>query len=67
VLTSAAVEYNLGSVYEQLGRADLARASYQKSLEMNPRFDAARKRLESLGPTASRAPASVPSAAVPTH
>lgn len=50
VLVPAAVEYNLGSVYEQLGRADLARSSYTRALELNPRFDAARKRLDALGP-----------------
>lgn len=65
VLTPAAVEYNLGSVYEQLGRFDLARESYLKSLEINPRFEVARKRLESLGRASSRSSAA--NAAVPTH
>lgn len=50
VLTPAAVEYNLGSVQEQLGRMDLARAAYLKALELNPRFEVARKRLDALGP-----------------
>lgn len=67
VLPPAAVEYNLGSVYEQLGRVDLARASYEKSLEINPRFDAARKRLEALGATPGGMPAALPNAAAPMH
>lgn len=50
VLPPAAVEYNLGSVYEQLGELELARGAYETALSIDPRFTDAQKRLTKLGP-----------------
>ncbi|HMO25977.1 MAG TPA: tetratricopeptide repeat protein [Tepidisphaeraceae bacterium] len=54
VLDPPAVEYNLGSVYEQLREGELARSAYETALRIDPNFSDARKRLEKLGlgPTA---------------
>jgi tetratricopeptide (TPR) repeat protein len=40
--------YHLGEVYRQEGRTNEARAMYEKALEIDPEFEAAQKRLESL-------------------
>ena len=42
------VHYNLGSVYEQMGKRQLARAEYQKAVELDPRFAEAQTRLDGL-------------------
>jgi tetratricopeptide (TPR) repeat protein len=45
VLTPAEVHYNLGSVMEQQGKKDQARAYYRKALELDPKLADARSRL----------------------
>jgi tetratricopeptide (TPR) repeat protein len=40
--------YHLGEVYRLGGRADEARAMYQKALEIDPVFEAAQRRLQAL-------------------
>lgn len=40
--------YNLGVVYEKLKRAEEARASYQKALDMDPDFEPSRQKLQGL-------------------
>lgn len=41
--------YHLGEIYRQEGRVAEARVMYEKALEIDPRFEAARKQLENLG------------------
>lgn len=48
VLPPADVMYNLGSVYEQKGRKEEAKAYYRKALELNPQLGDARTRLTAL-------------------
>jgi len=48
VLPPAAVHYNLGSVYEQQGRTEEAKAYYRKALELDPNLRDARARLSVL-------------------
>lgn len=48
VLAPAGVHYNLASVYEQIGRKDLARPEYQRALELDPRMWEAQQRLSRL-------------------
>jgi tetratricopeptide (TPR) repeat protein len=48
VLPPAQVQYNLGSVYEQLGRIDAARDAYKKALAADPNFGDAKSRLNAL-------------------
>lgn len=48
VLTPAEVSYNLGSVHEQRGRKEQAKAEYQKALALDPDFHDARQRLAAL-------------------
>lgn len=48
VLSPAEVYYNLGSVYEQLGRRDDARDAYEKSIQIDPSMREARERLTEL-------------------
>ena len=48
VLNPAEVQYNLASVYEQLGRKDEAREEYQKALELDPKLWEAQSRLSKL-------------------
>ncbi len=48
VLTPAEVSYNLGSIHEQLGRKEQARALYQQALALDPDFDDARQRLAAV-------------------
>ena len=45
VLPPAAVHYNLGSVCEQQGRTEEAKAYYRKALELDPKLTDARARL----------------------
>lgn len=59
VLKPAEVHYNVGSVYETLGRFEQAKAEYNKSLELDPGLADARRRLGELAP-------SVASPAAPT-
>jgi len=50
--TDPSVHYHLGMAYSKIGDFDKAKASLQKALTMNPRFDGAdeaRKTLEGLG------------------
>lgn len=49
VLPPAQVRYNIGSVHEQLGQKDQARAEYRRALELDPGLDAAKTRLASIG------------------
>ncbi len=39
---------NMGSVYQSMGRKDLARTSYQRALELQPGFDPAERALRQL-------------------
>lgn len=48
VLSESQAHYNLGSLYEQLGRRDLARAEYRRALELSPDFPEAQTRLAAL-------------------
>jgi tetratricopeptide (TPR) repeat protein len=48
VLTPAEVSYNLGSVHEQKGHKEQAKAEYQKALELDPDFVDAKQRLVAL-------------------
>ena len=48
VLSPAEVQYNLGSVYEQLGQRDNARAAYTKALQLDPSMREAKARLDAL-------------------
>jgi len=45
VLTPAEAHYDLGSVYEQLGKRELARLEYKSALELNPNLADAQWRL----------------------
>jgi tetratricopeptide (TPR) repeat protein len=48
VLTPAEVHYNLGSVYETLGRPEQARAEYGRALELDPALADAQSRLDEI-------------------
>jgi tetratricopeptide (TPR) repeat protein len=48
VLAPAEVQYNLGSVFEQTGHIEQAKAYYRKALELDPRLTDARSRLAHL-------------------
>ncbi len=48
VLSPAEVHYNIGSVLEQQGKTDQARAEYQKALLLDPNLHDAAKRLKGL-------------------
>jgi len=48
VLKPAEVHYNLGSVFEQQGKPDLARAEYHKALILDPTLHDAKERLAAL-------------------
>lgn len=48
VLSPAEVRYNLGSVFEQLGRKEQAKAEYKKALELDPNLIDAQTRLAGL-------------------
>jgi tetratricopeptide (TPR) repeat protein len=48
VLSDAEVHFNVGSVHEGQGRTELARAEYQKALELNPKLKDASLRLQKL-------------------
>lgn len=52
VLKPAEVHYNVGSVYETLGRPEQAKAEYNKALELDPALADARRRLDELAPSA---------------
>jgi len=45
VLTAAQAHYNLGSVYEQMGKKAEAKAEYRKALELDPGLGEAKTRL----------------------
>lgn len=48
VLTPAEVSYNLGSIHEQQGRREQAKAEYQKALALDPTLHDAKQRLAAL-------------------
>jgi tetratricopeptide (TPR) repeat protein len=48
VLTPAQVHYNVGSVYEQQGKREQAKAEYKKSIELDPNFLDAQTRLDAM-------------------
>ena len=48
VLPPADVHYNLGSVYEQQGKIEQARAEYQEAIKLDPKHNDAQLRLASL-------------------
>lgn len=48
VLQPHEVNYNIASVYEQMGRRDLAQFYYRRSIECNPNFSAAKQKLASV-------------------
>jgi tetratricopeptide (TPR) repeat protein len=48
VLPEAQVHYNLGSVYEQQSKRELAKAEYRKALELDPRLSEAQARMTAL-------------------
>lgn len=48
VLSPAEVRYNLGSVYEQLGRKEQAKAEYKKAIELDPNLVDAQTKLTAL-------------------
>ena len=45
----ANVHFRLGMVYEKEGRKDLARAEYTAAIQLNPKYEDAKKALEALG------------------
>lgn len=49
VLQPAEVAYNIGSVYEELGKKDQAKQKYQEALSLNPKMTDAQTRLLSAG------------------
>jgi tetratricopeptide (TPR) repeat protein len=53
VLSPAEVCYNVGSVYEQQGKIDLARREYEKAVKLDPNMVDAKTRLEGLSATKS--------------
>jgi tetratricopeptide (TPR) repeat protein len=60
VLSEAEAHYNVGSVYESLGRREQAKAEYAKALALDPQFADAQARLSDLqkvGQSPSPAPA----------
>lgn len=61
VLRPAEVHYNVGSVYESLGRREQAKAEYEKALALDPALGDAQARLEALREN----PAGAPGAAAP--
>ncbi len=72
VLSPAEVSYNLGSICEQKGKRDEARAYYQRALELDPKLRDARIRLAILNdPKAARStspatPGGAPAATQPS-
>lgn len=46
--TDPRLPYNLGLIYESFGKTDLARQSFQKSLELKPDFPDSKKALEEI-------------------
>lgn len=46
--TDPRLPYNLGLIYESLGKTDLARQSFQKSLELKPDFPDAQTQLDQI-------------------
>ena len=48
VLTPAEVHYNLGSVYETLGRPEQARTEYKQALDLDPSLADAQSRLDEI-------------------
>jgi len=48
VLTPAEVSYNLGSIHEQFGRKEQAKAEYNRALQLDPTFNDARTRLAAI-------------------
>lgn len=48
VLKPEEVHYNLGSVFEHVGKKDDAKSEYEKALQLNPSFWDAKKRLDRL-------------------
>ncbi|MBV8779797.1 MAG: tetratricopeptide repeat protein [Phycisphaerae bacterium] len=48
VLSPAESHYNVGSVYEQLGRKEQAKVEYHTALALDPNFADAQKRLDAL-------------------
>jgi tetratricopeptide (TPR) repeat protein len=48
ILSPAEVHYNIGSVYEQTGRTQEAKAEYEKAISMDPGLKDARIRLARL-------------------
>jgi len=48
VLPAAKAHYDLASVYEQQGRTLEARAEYERSIELDPKFKEANQRLAAL-------------------
>ena len=48
VLKPAQVHYNLGSVYEQQGRKEMAKVHYKKAVELSPDFTDAQSRLANI-------------------
>jgi tetratricopeptide (TPR) repeat protein len=65
VLKPAEVHYNVGSVYESLGRREQAKSEYEKALTLDPALSDAQARLDDLRaspttrPTESPVPAGV--------
>jgi tetratricopeptide (TPR) repeat protein len=49
VLSEAEVHFNVGSVHEGQGRKELARAEYQRALQLDPKLKDASARLQKLG------------------
>ena len=48
VLTPPEVAYNIGSIYEQLGRKEQAKAEYRRAIALDPEFADARTRLAAI-------------------
>jgi tetratricopeptide (TPR) repeat protein len=49
ITESAEAHYEIGTIYEKEGKVEKAREHFQKALELNPKLEKAKERLNSLG------------------
>jgi tetratricopeptide (TPR) repeat protein len=49
ITESAEAHYEIGTIYEREGKIEKAKEHFQKALELNPKLEKAREKLDSLG------------------